>query len=456
MAGRARDLLQSPEDPWHLVDLVSLQGLIAHQRGEWFERFRMELRRTQGKDRLATALFDAHLCVAEYLLYGPVPYSEVIAETEDLRRRAAHAGALRGVAFATALLGEAALLMGDLDRAERELTEAVDLHREIDASAGEAHSLQRLAEVRLARGDREDADRLLRRALPLARFSVLGMHLLHRVYGSMIAAAPDPVAARAVVDRAEATMGEIDHCIFCSVMLEVPSAIACADVGDLDERAAAPATRRRGRRRCGRAAPGRRRSSRRGRTSRRRRAATRRRRELWGRAAGSSGRPASHSTRPAATRTARWRTLRAERSGGRTQVAPPSHLGCTSSPAGVPRIPGSEERQRGSWGAGRVARGLRLWLQAPGTTGPSPHRATTNGGGHMTTTPNEPVADEDIETLAGSGTAPQPGGDADSTDADGTDGDSSDSSDGDSSDGDSTDSTDGDSTDGGDADGTDA
>ena len=47
--------------------------------------------------------------------------------------------------------------MGDLDRAERELDEAVDLHRDIDAPAGEAHGLQRLAEVRLARGDREEA-----------------------------------------------------------------------------------------------------------------------------------------------------------------------------------------------------------------------------------------------------------------------------------------------------------
>ena len=95
-----------------------------------------------------------------------MPYAEVIAETEDLRRRAAQAGALRGVAFATALIGEAALLMGDLDRAERELLEAVDLHRDIDAPAGEAHSLQRLAEVRLAQGDREEAQRLLQRALP--------------------------------------------------------------------------------------------------------------------------------------------------------------------------------------------------------------------------------------------------------------------------------------------------
>jgi tetratricopeptide (TPR) repeat protein len=234
VAGQARDLMQGPGDPWHLMDLVSLQGLIAHHRGEWFERFRMELRRTQGKERLVTAVFDAHLCVAEYLLYGPVPYAEVIAETEELRRRAAHAGALRGVAFATALIGEAALLMGDLERAERELLEAVDLHRDIDAPAGEAHGLQRLAEVRLAQGDREEAERLLQRALPLARWSVMGLHLLQRIYGTMIAAATDPVAARAVVDRAEDTMGETDQCAFCGVMLAVPSAIACADVGDLD------------------------------------------------------------------------------------------------------------------------------------------------------------------------------------------------------------------------------
>ncbi len=139
------------------MDLISLQGLVLHNRGEWFERFRMELRRTRGKQRLATALFDAHLCVAEYLLYGPVPYQEVIEESEDLLRHADRAGALRGVAFARALIGEAALLMGDLERAERELVEAVDLHRDVDAPAGEAHSLQRLAEVRLEQGDKEEA-----------------------------------------------------------------------------------------------------------------------------------------------------------------------------------------------------------------------------------------------------------------------------------------------------------
>jgi len=231
---RARDRLQSPTDPWYLVDLVTLQGLIAHERGDWFERFRMELRRTQGRQQLVTALFDAHLCVAEYLLYGRVPYDEVIKDAEELRTRAAQAGALRGVAFATALIGEAALHSGDLDRAEHELVGAVDLHREIDAAAGEAHSLERLAALRLLQGDRAEAQRLLQRALPLARWSVISKHLLHRVYGTMIGAASDPMAARAVVDQAEATLGEPDRCPTCAVMLAVPAAIACADVGDLD------------------------------------------------------------------------------------------------------------------------------------------------------------------------------------------------------------------------------
>jgi len=234
-AAAARKLMTGPEDPWHYVDLLALQGLIAHQRGEWFARFRQELRRIQGKPFLASALFDAHLCVAEYLLYGPVPYAEVIELGEALRRRAAHSGALRGVAFATALIGEAALFMDDLPRAEVELTEAVELHHDVDAPAGEAHSLQRLAEVKLALGDRVAAEALLQRALPLARWSAMSNHVLQRIYGSMIATASDPESARAVVDQAEATLGETDRCPFCAVMLAVPASIACADVGDIED-----------------------------------------------------------------------------------------------------------------------------------------------------------------------------------------------------------------------------
>ena len=229
-ADAARTVLQ-PDDPWQIVDLVGLQGLIAHQRGEWFERFRLELRRTLDDPSLATAVFDAHLCVAEYLLYGPVPYPEVITLAEQLRRRAEHHGALRGVAFATSLIGEAALLMGDLDRAERELTEAAALHGDVDAPAGQAHSFQRLAEVHLARGDRARARELLQKALPLARWSVISQHLMQRIYGAMVLAAPDPVAAVAAVEQGEFAMGDNDRCLLCDVMFDVPAAIACADAG---------------------------------------------------------------------------------------------------------------------------------------------------------------------------------------------------------------------------------
>jgi hypothetical protein len=91
-----------------------------------------------------------------------------------------------------------------------------------------------LAEVRLAAGDREGAIALLDQALPLARWSIIANHLLQRIYGTMIAAAADPLVARAYVDRAESTLGLEDRCRFCLVMLAVPAVGACADVGDFE------------------------------------------------------------------------------------------------------------------------------------------------------------------------------------------------------------------------------
>ena len=231
IAQRARALLAEAEDSWELLDLVALQGLIAHQRGEWFSRLDSELR--SAGHRMVTAVFDANLCVSEYLLYGPTPYPEVLRLAADIRRSAEKAGALRAVAFAASLTGEASLMSGDLEQAETALHEAVDLHAEAGARAGQAHSLQRLAEVRIARGDTRGARELLDRALPLARWTPVALHLLQRIYGSMIAAAPDPVSARDTVELAQATTDDRDACWFCSVMFEVPASIACADVGDL-------------------------------------------------------------------------------------------------------------------------------------------------------------------------------------------------------------------------------
>ncbi|HEY5150298.1 MAG TPA: hypothetical protein VIJ23_10835, partial [Mycobacterium sp.] len=231
---RQRVALAVPEE-WQWFDLVGLQGMVSHTRGEWSQRLRIELRHGVRRPELAARIFDSHLCVAEFLLYGPTPYEEVLELAGALRGTAERSGVLRAVAFATALRGETFFLKGDLAAADSELQEAVDLHRDIGSTAGEAHSLQRLAEVKLALGERVEANRLLHKALPLARFSSISMHLIQRVFGTMIAAAADPDAARTVVHRAEAAIGFPDQCAFCSVMLAVPAAMACADAGDIQD-----------------------------------------------------------------------------------------------------------------------------------------------------------------------------------------------------------------------------
>jgi len=230
---RRRILLDSPVGG-RLFDLVTLQGLLAHYRGEWFQQLRAELRTGADRPELASRLFDSHLCVAEFLLYGPTPYEEVLALAAQLRRTAERAGVLRGVAFARALSGEAALLKGDLDLAEEELAGSADLHRSLESPAGEAVSLQRLAEVHVQRGDPDQARQLLHRSLLLARWSMVARCLMPRIYGTMIAAAVDEPAAVAVVEQAEAALAPEDYCPFCSIMLAVPAARASAAAGELE------------------------------------------------------------------------------------------------------------------------------------------------------------------------------------------------------------------------------
>src|SRR5436190_17715840 len=192
----ARRRVLAGDKNWQILNLVALQGLLAHSRGEWFDRMRHELRRTRDAPEIANAVFDGYLCPAEYMLYGSTPYREVIDIARGLRITAQRSGALRAVAFAGALIGEAALLSGDLELAAAELAESRELHHDLGSAAGEAHCLERLAEVRVAEGDLQAANALLDQALPLARWSMISMHLLHRIYGTMVAAAPDPNRAR--------------------------------------------------------------------------------------------------------------------------------------------------------------------------------------------------------------------------------------------------------------------
>ena len=74
-----------------------------------------------------------------------------------------------------------------------------------------------------------------RSLLPLARWSPLARHLLQRIYGTLISAAPDADAALAVVDEAVERLDESFSCIFCQVMIAVPASIACTEGGRLDQ-----------------------------------------------------------------------------------------------------------------------------------------------------------------------------------------------------------------------------
>jgi DNA-binding SARP family transcriptional activator/tetratricopeptide (TPR) repeat protein len=233
-AERAQRLILAGERNWQVLDLVTLRGLLAHRSDQWFAQMGAELNRTREDPGMAGAIFDGYLCSAEYLLYGPTPYAEVMELARDLRGTAERSGARRAAAFARALAGEAALLSGRLDLAAAELTEASAEHRDLGSGAGEAHSLQRLAEVRLAQGDAAEARRLLERAFPLARNSIVAKHLLHRVFGTMIPAAASRSEAREAAERAESLLGWDDFCQFCSIMLAVPATVACARDGALD------------------------------------------------------------------------------------------------------------------------------------------------------------------------------------------------------------------------------
>ena len=94
-------------------------ALAAHARGELPARLREYLRKTSEMPELATRLFDGQLCVTERLLYGGMPYGEVIEFADSLAAEAVRLGAKRGEAFALTLRGEARLLSGDLTRPSR-------------------------------------------------------------------------------------------------------------------------------------------------------------------------------------------------------------------------------------------------------------------------------------------------------------------------------------------------
>lgn len=212
----------------------ALLGIVANMRGRWKELFRAEFIDSVKRSReIAALVFDAHLCLAEFCLAGPTPYSDIVAYARELHDIAIEAGSVQGRALAELLLGEAALFSGCLDEAHPHLVSANELHEAAGAPSGRVLALQRLAEIAIARGQLRQADRLLKAALELAGATPLTPHLVVRIHGAIVQAAENDATAERRVDIADAALAGANLCPPCSMGFRVASAMAMARGGRL-------------------------------------------------------------------------------------------------------------------------------------------------------------------------------------------------------------------------------
>lgn len=232
----ARQLALETGDTTSLVIASWAQAAAAHARGELHRSVWADLHETSQAPQLALRVFDGHLCITQRFLYGARPYAEVIAFADAIASEGKRLGAARGQAFGTTLRGEAELLAGDLAAARRDLREGARLHRAIGGPVGEALSLQRLAEVALHEGQRQEACALIDEALDIARQTDIGFHLLDRIYGTRLNLHWDrPEAALALLEDASASVrGPLETCPGCRITFAVPAAIAAARGGAIE------------------------------------------------------------------------------------------------------------------------------------------------------------------------------------------------------------------------------
>ncbi len=234
-AAAARRLALESGDTTAVVIASWAQAAAAHARGELHRSVWADLQETSHVPHLALRVFDGHLCITQRFLYGAKPYADVIEFADALATEAQRLGAARGHAFGVTLRGEAEWLSGDLVSARTHLREGARLHRANGGAVGEAHSLQRLAEVALFEGQRSEARMLIDDALDVARQTDIGFHLLDRIYGTRINLHhDDPAAALHVMeDASESVRGPLETCPGCRITFAVPAAIAAARAGEV-------------------------------------------------------------------------------------------------------------------------------------------------------------------------------------------------------------------------------
>ena len=215
-------------------DLAVLRGMLAHVDGGWEQHSRHQLMHVWDSPELAGRVFDAYLCVTEYVLTAGDPYDRVAGFAKRLRAQAHQAGARRGEAFAATVLGETELFTGNLEAARAHLVDAARLSREVGAVGGESLARMRLGEALLHLGDRAGARAQLEEALELAQISPLAEHLVFLVCGVLLQVPEEDAEALALIERAETLFDPRWVCPFCPTGYHVAAATVCARAGQLE------------------------------------------------------------------------------------------------------------------------------------------------------------------------------------------------------------------------------
>jgi DNA-binding SARP family transcriptional activator/tetratricopeptide (TPR) repeat protein len=209
-----------------------LAAMVAHADGRWTRHVHWRLGEVWELPQVAGRVYDAYLCVTEYVMQAGDSYDELREFADQLRVHARRAGARRGEAFANTVLGEAELLSGDPEAAREHLLEGVRASREVRAAGTEAVARARLAEASLLLNDRDGAAAQVEEALALAYYSPLAPHVLPLAHRIAIDVPADPDDSMERLERAESVLDADSMCPFCRVGYYVAAAGACAASGD--------------------------------------------------------------------------------------------------------------------------------------------------------------------------------------------------------------------------------
>jgi tetratricopeptide (TPR) repeat protein len=218
-----------------LGEAAVILAKVAMAQGRWRAQFAEELAESMRmRAQMEPIVYDAHLCLAEYYLAGPEGYDSAADFAREMMKIAEEAGSATGAALALLMLGEAELLAGRIAPAEEHLREAAEANDREGCISGAALARQRLAEAAVSEGRNYEANRLLSRALSLARHSDIVAHLVVRVFGTKIQAAADPKKAIGVLREAERELAQMQSCEPCSMGFLTAAVSASARAGELD------------------------------------------------------------------------------------------------------------------------------------------------------------------------------------------------------------------------------